>query len=630
MRIDRPSRDHVSAATRAVEETYEGRYRHFTRAHRRCVRREKLWSATRLATFILGVAALVLALDGAAVSPWGYICMALVAGFIIAVFQHLRAQSEAAHQLALATVNAEARHKLYRRWDEIRPMKAPPATACATELADLHIVGEGSLTHWLNTVATPGGRQLLMEWLAAPGCAGEIERRQAAVRELAPALDHRQEFFAIADQVRKSTDDDAGLLHWATAPLDPMPPYFVVLLLSAGTVITGVLDLMGLTSVHWWLPLAAINIALSARYSRSIKEELALVDRANTRLVCYSQLIRQADRRKHQSALLVEIQRRFRLDGETQSGRRTASQLIDKLQRWVSWAELRHVGLYYIFAQPLLLWDFHCIRLLRGWRKHYGKYIKHWFDALSRYEILCTAASVRHDHADWCFPDFRADALTFRAAELGHPLISELDRVCNDVRLGPDKRLILLSGSNMSGKSTLLRTIGCNMMLARCGAPVCAQSMQCRPMHVLTCFNVQDSLKDGTSLFMAELMRMKEIVNAIEENTANGLETFYLLDEILHGTNSRERRIAVTIILERLLALKALGLISTHDLQLAGDASVSAHAIPFHFREYMEHAGDELVMRFDYRLKQGEASSSNALALLKAVGIGEGRSLPES
>jgi len=142
-------------------------------------------------------------------------------------------------------------------------------------------------------------------------------------------------------------------------------------------------------------------------------------------------------------------------------------------------------------------------------------------------------------------------------------------------------------------------------------------------MHILTCFNVEDSLNDGTSLFMAELMRMKYIVRSAETNTAQCLETLYLLDEILHGTNSQERRIAVTVILGRLLRLRALGVISTHDLELAGDRKLRAHSAPFHFREYMERAGGELVMRFDYCLKEGEATSSNALELLKAVGISD-------
>ncbi|MCA1778589.1 MAG: hypothetical protein LC637_04180 [Xanthomonadaceae bacterium] len=409
-----------------------------------------------------------------------------------------------------------------------------------------------------------------------------------------------------------------------------MPPYFLVLSLSAGTVIAGIADLMGLTSIHWWMPLVVINIALSVRYSRSIKNELALVDRANTHLVCYSDLIKQVVGKKHRSSLLAEIQRRLELVGDALNSSESVNKLIGQLQRRVSWAELRHFGIYYIFAQSLLLWDFHCMRLLHVWRDRYGKYIKGWFDALSSYEVLCTAAGIRHDQADWCFPDFRSHEFSFKASKIGHPLISELDRVCNDMQLGPDKRLILLSGSNMSGKSTLLRTIGCNLILARCGAPVCAQSMQCRPMHVLTCFNVQDSLNEGTSLFLAELMRMKSIVNTTEDSTANGQQTLYLLDEILHGTNSHERRIAVTVILERLLELKTLGVISTHDLELAGDARVRAYSIPLHFREYMEHSGDELVMRFDYRLKQGEASSSNALELLKAVGISERCSLRAS
>lgn len=623
MRIVRPHRKQLSGSSREVERTYDGRFRRYDAAHRHCVRRSEIWSAIRLALFALASVSLLVSFRANSMNPWGYFGVACVMGFIGAVFQHLRLQTKALYLQTLATLNAEAGYKLHRRWCKIRPTEPVEISPIPVELTDLHIVGEGSLMHWLNTIVTAGGKQRLIDWLGNPGSSAEIKRRQAAVNELSPELDARQEFYATSDRVREVSDDDTGLLRWAQDRLDPMLPYGVVLLLSIGTVAAVLVEILGFTSVHWWLPVVLTNVALSMRYSRSIRNELDLVDRANTRLSCYSALIRQAIRQPHHTSLLSGIQRQLHFVDVEGTTTEPVNRLVDQLQRRVSMAELRHFGLYYIFAQSLFLWDFHCIRALRGWRARYGQCIKGWLDALASYEVLCTVASIRHDQPDWCFPDLEADGLTFRAVGLGHPLISEHNRVCNDVEIGPDRRLLLLSGSNMSGKSTLLRTIGCNIILARCGAPVCGAEVQCQPTHVLSSFHVEDSLTDGTSLFMAELMRMKHIVSAAERNTEQRMTTLYLLDEILHGTNSHERRIAVTVILESLLGFRTLGVISTHDLELAGNQELRAQSAPFHFREYIEHVGDELVMRFDYRLRKGEATSTNALVLLKAIGIKE-------
>lgn len=196
------------------------------------------------------------------------------------------------------------------------------------------------------------------------------------------------------------------------------------------------------------------------RYGGSIKKELGLVDRANTRLKCYAEPIEQATRQRHQTSLLSEIQRQLHFSDDGQIEGQPVNYLIEQLQRRAAMAELRHFGLYYVFAQSLLLWDFHCIRALRGWRSRYGQHIKSWLDALAAYEVLCIAASVRHDEPDWCFPDLESGALTFRGIELGHPVISEQSRVCNDVQIGPDQRLLLLSEATSTNALALLKAIG--------------------------------------------------------------------------------------------------------------------------------------------------------------------------
>lgn len=623
MRIIRPFRDQLSDARREIQRQYDDRYRRYAARHELCARRARLWSWARLFAFTLAAAFLFVSLTRGRIDPWGSLSIACLAAFLGAVVQHLRVEAESARQRTLATINAEAGHRLYRRWDKIRQQEPSPTPVEPVELKDLHIIGEGSLTHWLSTVVTSIGKQRLLEWLMAPGNAIAIEQRQTAASELAPALDHRQQFFATSEPLRRVVEDDAGLLLWTQGPLDKMPPYPAVLLLSLTTVVAVIADVLGFTPIHWWVPLVILNVMISMRFGGSLRREMSLVDRANMRLKCYSELIRQASAHPHQAPLLSEIQQCLRFNNNGQINARPVNHLIDQLQRRVAMAELRHFGLYYLFAQPLLLWDFHCIHALRSWRDRYGPHVKSWLDALATYEVLCTVASVRYDEPDWCFPALDSDALTFRANELGHPLISGQKRVCNDVQIGPDRRLLLLTGSNMSGKSTLLRTIGCNIILARCGAPVCGTVMQCPPIRILSSFHVEDSLNEATSLFMAELLRVKSIIEEAERNTVQGMPTLYLLDELLHGTNSQERSVAVTIILEKLLSLRTLGVISTHDMQLARSSELREKSSPFHFREYIEHERDEMVMRFDYRLRKGQARSTNALALFRGIGISD-------
>ena len=235
----------------------------------------------------------------------------------------------------------------------------------------------------------------------------------------------------------------------------------------------------------------------------------------------------------------------------------------------------------------------------------------------------------RHDNPEWCLPDVHADP-TFMATQLGHPLLPPTTCVKNDVQLGPPGTFLLVTGSNMSGKSTLLRSVGLNAMLAMAGGPVCATHLQLIPLTVATSMRNTDSLETGTSFFMAELRRLKAIVNQarlagqVDADPEVTRPLLYLLDEILQGTNSAERRIAVVQVLQHLLASNAIGAISTHDLELAADQVLVDSAETVHFRESFSGEGDQRHMTFDYRMQAGVAPTTNALHLLEMVGLGAG------
>jgi DNA mismatch repair ATPase MutS len=272
--------------------------------------------------------------------------------------------------------------------------------------------------------------------------------------------------------------------------------------------------------------------------------------------------------------------------------------------------------------QITLLWDFHVLAVLERWQRHYGPHIRAWFLALGELEALASFASVARDNPHWGFPTLDETSEKLTAREIGHPLLADKARVTNDVEVGPVGTFLLVTGSNMSGKSTLLRSLGTNVVLAQAGAPVCATELQIPPVLVETSMRIRDSLQDGVSFYMAELRRLKQVVDQAEIMAdAPDRRLLYLLDEVLQGTNSKERHLAVVRVMAHLLECGAIGAISTHDLELATSDPLSGVCQAVHFRETLQDVDGKQSMTFDYKLRPGVATTSNALKLLEMVGL---------
>jgi|CXWL01.1.fsa_nt_gi hypothetical protein len=577
----------------------------------------------RLAVFLVAALCLGAVLLDTGIAPavlWASAGVALV-GFAGLVAWHdrvLRAQRRA---LALRDANLQAQRRAAGELAGLpgSDIDAPPG---AVELArDLQLFGPGSLAVLLGTVSTPFGRDALASWLVTPASAAEVAARQEAVRELAPLLDLRQEL-EILGRLRRRQPALGRFLSWAEGADEaagrPLPRPGVARWLSALTALAIVGWLVGGSPGSLVGVLAVLALGLWRWHQAALDALLGHLERGEEELESLADQLRLLADYRPQCARLQTALTPL-ADGGAETGLR-------ELARLANFATLRHSGLHAL-ANALALWDLHLATAFLAWRARHGARVGAWLTALGEAEALAALAALASEHPGWAFPrvDPAVDCLV--AQGLAHPLLPAAQRVANDVALGPPGTVLLVTGSNMAGKSTLLRALGTNIALAQAGGPVCATALSLPPVELGTSLLVEDSLADGVSFFLAELKRLKAVVDqatAAHVAAAGGSaprRLVYLLDEVLRGTNSADRRVAVERVLSRLLAVGAIGAVTTHDLGLAEAPGLAGALVPVHFREHFEETGVGVEMRFDYRLQPGLAPTTNALVLLRLVGL---------
>lgn len=473
---------------------------------------------------------------------------------------------------------------------------------------DLDIVGSASLFAHLCVARTGSGQATLARWLGNAASVEDIRRRQRAVAELGTLLPLRMELWLAGGAVGKHVREDA-LEAWLAAPATPVR--------LGARLATGVFGLAGIGALYaFWDPrfiaLAAAIVLVQRLFAQRYR---ALTQRVQSNAFERAYELRVLAR----LAQLLEAQRfadphlAALVGGISQSGL-PASRHIFRLVRRVDWLESRRNQLFGIIAAVLLLPE-QLSFAIEAWRARHGAAAMVWLAAIGEMEALASLATFAFEHPDYGFPDLVPPEAQpqLSATALGHPLIPSATRVCNDVALD-ERRLLVVTGSNMSGKSTLLRTVGVNVALALAGAPVCATSMRVSILHIGASLRAQDSLDEGVSRFFAEIKRL----HAILQMAAQSPPVLFLLDEILNGTNSIDRREGAGAVVRRLIERGAIGLVTTHDLALADLADApELHGANIHFQDSLE--GDRLV--FDYRIRPGVVTRRNALDLMRLVGI---------
>jgi hypothetical protein len=474
--------------------------------------------------------------------------------------------------------------------------------------ADLDLFGEGSLFERLCTARTRSGEETLAAWLLAPAGPDSLRERHEAVRELRPRLDLREDLELLGSDVRSGIDPDALAKGGREARAFPRPELRIA---------AAVLAVLGSAAVIGWLfletgviPLLvtlAVEGAFAAWLARRVRHVLAAVDQRTHDLVLLASLLERLEREPFEASRLRQLRQALLTEG------RPASEQIQRLARRLHLLDTRKNQLFAPIA-AVWLWGTQLAMSIDAWRGAEGPAIGDWLKAVGEFEALCAIAAYAAENPHDPFPELVPGQVCFNAEDLGHPLIAVRECVRNDVSLGEGTRALVVSGSNMSGKSTLLRSVGIATVMALAGAPVRAGRLRLSPVAVGATLRVQDSLQAGKSRFYAEITRVRQVVDL----ASGPLPLLFLFDELFHGTNSHDRRLGAQSVLRGLLERGAIGLITTHDLALAEIVTgLGPRTANVHFADHFEDG----QMRFDYKMRPGVVEHSNALELMRAVGL---------
>jgi hypothetical protein len=544
------------------------------------------------------------------------------AAFVVLVVAHERLLREMERRKRAARYYERGLARLNHAWaggGEAGARYLDPAHPYAR---DLDLFGKGSLFEMLCTARTHIGEDTLARWLLCPAAPDAVRARQEAVEELRPRVDLREDLAILAEEARTGVDP-VSLAAWGEAQ---------PLLAAGGRARVWALTAAGLAAVAAFLlsnaaalglvrlPDAAIAglrdfffVALVVngfflyRFHKPVAAVVQVVEEAAHELKLLSETLVRLERETFHAPLLAALRASLDAEGDPPSKR------LARLARLTESLDSRDHVLVRM-AEPFVFWTSHLAFAVEDWRRGSGKVVRRWLTALGEMEALCSLASHAFEHPADPFPEFVEGGPWLEAEGVAHPLIAEDRVVRNDVRLGGELRVLIVSGSNMSGKSTLLRTLGVNVVLAQAGSPVRARRLRLSPLAVGASILVTDSLQGGISRFYAEILRLRQILDL----TAGPLPALFLVDEFLHGTNSHDRRIGAEALVRGLVERGAVGLITTHDLALADIVeTLKERAVNVHFEDRIEQGR----ICFDYVLQPGVVRKSNAIELMRSVGL---------
>jgi ABC-type multidrug transport system fused ATPase/permease subunit len=547
---------------------------------------------------------------------WGGLAL-LALGFVGLVMAHARVHEAIERSRSGLRFHERGLARLALAWDALSPASERFKSAAHPFTGDLDVFGRASLMQLVDATETRFGQERLAALLSLESQSDwprEVVARQEAARDLSPRLAFREAFAISGGVLADERPDPAPLIAWAEGREAPpsalrralpfiawLQPVVVVAVCALGPLLGAPTRIVTVVCIG----AIVAGIAMGSRLAPMLES----VSTRGSTVTRWRAMIAHLEREPFDAPRLQTL--RAALEGA--GGR--ASDEVARLERIVGFADARQNEIFRFLIGPLLMWDAHCALALLRWRTRAGPRLRAWFEALAEAEALASLAAFAFEHPEFAWPELTGEP-ALEARSLGHPLIPAERRVANDVHLPSSGRALVITGSNMSGKSTLLRALGANAVLAAAGAPTCCSALRLGPLRVATSMRISDSLEQGVSHFYAELQRLKGVIDLAREPA--GAPVLFLLDEILHGTNSRERIIGACAVVRELLSLGALGAVSTHDLGITAlEKELPGRVENAHFEEQVQ--GD--AMTFDYVLRPGIVQSSNALRLMRAVGI---------
>lgn len=569
------------------------------------------FSIIRLVTFIGGG---ILVATLGTMSPW-WLTLLLIAGALVGfskfVNWHQKIQEAQQHFAALSKVNL---HELQCIQDDYSVFEhgkefMNPAHPYAI---DLDIFGAYSFYQYINRTSTSIGKIRLADYLQQMASREEIALRQAAIQELKEKTDWRHHFQAKGMNTKDNLQHIEALKNWMKAEpfvtnnaLYRIAPWIAPFIIIAGAIIT-----FHYFSWYFFLLFLIPSGYILRKTLEQVGETHQQTANAEKILAYYAKMIAHIEEESFESPKLQALRTLFFNQDKK------ASRAINRLSYIISQLNLRY-NAFAIILNLFVLWDLIWIKLLEQWKAEQSEQLLAWFEGLQEFEALNSFGNLYYNNQDWIFPTILENS-QFKGIQLGHPLISAKDRVCNDLKMPTQAHIKLVTGSNMAGKSTFLRTVGLNIVLAMTGAPTCAKEFELPMTRVFTSMRTQDALHESTSSFYAELKRLKFIIEEVDDRQNANTDVFFLLDEILKGTNSKDRHTGSKALIRQLIKSKGSGIIATHDLELAALEAESNGTVENLCIE-VEVKDDKLF--FDYTIKPGVSKSFNATQLMRSMGI---------
>jgi hypothetical protein len=476
---------------------------------------------------------------------------------------------------------------------------------------DLDLFGKASIFQLVNRCSSELGQKKLANNLLHSLTILEIEERQEAIKELAALVEWRQQLQSFSEQTSITSSTEEKINEW----LQEEENYYVhpawklsVWIYSIFTLASAAATLFGLLSISAFVSLFILYLSVSSFLSKNTIKAYIRLTRIVSEISILEKLVGWIENVKFDSLLMNKLQEKIGSNNNKASARvREIKSILDRF-------DLRLSMVGPLFLNSFLLWDVRQIIALNEWRRKNKQVVPKLFEVIAETEVLNSLATLQFNHHGWCLPKFVSEHFDFKSEGLGHPLIPQKERVDNNFSIEKNTLVSLVTGSNMAGKSTFLRSIGVNIVLALMGAPVCAKSFTFSHVRLMTSMRINDNLAENTSTFYAELKKLKTIIEAVN----NHEKAFVLLDEILRGTNSHDRHTGSDALIKQLIRHNAYAVIATHDLVLAELQKQYPKAIEnYHFDVQVK--GEELF--FDYKLKEGVCQSLNASLLMKKIGI---------